>query len=345
MQLRYEQLNLHLAKALAPVYFISGNEPFLIEDSRRTIHSAAYQQGFTEKQSWQIETGFSWQEFLTAANSMSLFSSKEIIELRCANNHLNEAAGKALQPYLANPSPDKILLIVTDKLTPQQQKASWYQTLLKMSVVMQIWPLEGAALTQWLRQRLAAVNLITSAQGLQLLAERAEGNLMAIAQEIEKLSLVYPTGNLTLEAIAEAVNDSARFDVFSLSDAFLQGNNKRMLRILASLKEEGIEPILILWALAKEIRTLATIAEQLAQGSNIEKILLEQRVWEKRKLLVRQAVQRHKLTGWHQLLQQAGEIDLMIKGLKPGNVWDALLALCLVKDHLSPRERSTRSGG
>jgi len=329
MQLRYEQLNSHVQKALAPVYLISGAEPFLIEEGRQIIHTAASKQGYTEKQLWQVESGFSWQQLLTAANSLSLFSNKELIEIRCTNNQLNDAATKILQAYLANIPADKILLIITDKLTAAQQKANWHQSLLKQGVVLQIWPLEGEALLQWLKQRLAAVKLTTSIEGLQLLAERAEGNLLAIAQEIEKLGLLYPQQNLTLENIAEAVNDSARFDVFALSDALLQGNGKRIIRILFSLKEEGVEPILILWAITKEIRALTTIVEQLVLGGNIEKVLLEQRVWDKRKPLVRQALQRHKLNGWHQLLQYASDIDCVIKGLQTGNVWDELVKICL----------------
>ncbi len=333
MQLRYEQLQSHLQKPLAPVYLISGNEPFLIEESRRAIHAAALKQGYTEKQLWQVETGFSWPSLLTAANSLSLFSSKEMLELRCTSNQLNETAGKTLQTYFTAISKDsladKILLIVTDKLTAPQQKAAWYQTLLKIGAVIQIWPPEGETLLYWLKQRLAAAQLTTSAEGLQLLAERAEGNLLAIAQEIEKLSLLYPQANLSLEAITEAVNDSARFDVFSLSDAILQGNGKRITRILFCLKDEGVEPILILWAITKEIRTLTLIAEQLLQGANIEKVLFEQRVWDKRKPLMRHALQRHQLNGWYLLLQHASDIDQIIKGLKPGDVWDELVTIGL----------------
>jgi DNA polymerase-3 subunit delta len=329
MQLRYEQLQAHVNKALAPVYLLSGAEPFLIDEGRRIIHAAAHKQGYTERQSWQVETGFAWQQLLTSANALSLFSNKELIEIRCTSNQLNETAAKILQSYIDNIPPDKILLIITDKLTPAQQKSSWYQNLLKAGVAIQIWPLESDALLQWLKQRMTAAKLTTSPEGLQLLAERAEGNLLAIAQEIEKLSLLYPQQTLTVENIAEAVNDSARFDVFALSDAILQGNGNRIVRILYCLKDEGIEPILILWAVTKEIRTLTTIIEQLVQGANIEKILIEQRIWDKRKPLIRQALQRHKLKAWHQLLQQASTIDCMIKGLKPGNVWDELIRLCL----------------
>lgn len=329
MQLRYEQLHTHLNKSLAPIYLISSSEPFLIEEGRQAIHSAAHKQGYTEKQSWQVETGFAWQQLLTSAHSLSLFSNKELIEIRCTSNQLNETAAKTLHAYIDDAPADKILLIITDKLTPAQQKSAWHQNLLKSGIAIQIWPLEGDALLQWLKQRLAAAKLTTSAEGLQLLAERAEGNLLAIAQEIEKLSLLYPQQTLTLENIAEAVNDSARFDVFALSDAILQGNGKRITRILFCLKDEGVEPILILWAITKEIRTLTSIVEQLVQGANIEKVLLEQRVWDKRKPLIRQALQRHKLKAWHQLLQHASDIDCMIKGLKMGNVWDELIKISL----------------
>lgn len=329
MLIRYDQLSTHLKKALAPVYLINGSEPFLIEESRRHIREAARAQGHAPQPALHVESGFSWQSLLTTAQELSLFDNKELIELRLSGQQFNETANKILQAYADNPAADKILLIVTDKLSSQQQKAGWYQKILHKGIVITIWPLEGAALLQWLKERLAMHSLHTSDDGLRLLAERAEGNLLAIAQEIEKLSLLYSANPITLENIAEAVHDSARFDIFQLSDAFLQGNAKRSLRILLRLKAEGAEPILILWALTKEIRTLILLAEQITQGMPLEKAFANQRIWEKQKTATRQALQRFPLNYWYGLLKRAAEIDKMVKGVRTDNIWNALASLCL----------------
>ena len=329
MQLRFEQLAAQLNKNLAAIYLISGDEPLLVEESCDAIRDAAKKAGFSERQVFQVDSGFSWQALLTSADSLSLFSSKQLLELRCAASQLNETAAKVLTAYIANAPADKVLLIKTEKLDSKQQKSTWYTQLLQKDVVVQIWPLENAQLANWINQRLAAAGFTTTPEGVQLLCERSEGNLLAAKNEIAKLQLLYHTSKLTADNIADAVNDSARFDVFSLSDAILQGNAKRTIRILMCLKEEGIEPVLILWALTREIRTLANLSHQLTQGAAIEKLLQEYRVWEKRKPLYRQALQRHKPLAWRRLLQNAGQIDLIIKGQAIGNVWDELARISL----------------
>jgi len=329
MQIRYEQLNGHLQKNLAPIYLLTGDEPLLMEEGCSAIRLAAKKQGFTEREVWQVETGFSWQGLLDAANSFSLFSNKQVLELRCTQTQLTETATKALLSYIAKPAEDKILLISVDKLDSKHQKSNWYQTLLKIGITIQIWPLEGDNLVQWVKQRLTTAGLTTTTEGLRLLAERAEGNLLSIAQEIEKLSLLFGKTQISADTIADIVADNARYDVFKLSDAVLQGNSKRAIRILFCLKEEGIDPILILWSLTKEIRTLASMAYQVSRHTSVEKVLLEQRVWEKRKPLLRQALQRHSVTTWRRLLHHACKIDQTIKGLQVGNIWDELTTLCL----------------
>lgn len=328
MQITYEQLNNHLQKNLAPVYLLSGEVPLLLQEGRDAICRAATAQGFTERELLQVETGFNWQNLITVANSRSLFSSKQLIELRITGNSINEAGNQALQTYTNKIPKDKILLIVMGKLDSKLQRAAWLQTINKTGIHVPLWPLDNTQLPRWITQRLAQRGLSADASGIQLLAERAEGNLLAAAQEIDKLQLLYGSGKLPVEAIADAVNDSARFDIFGLSDAALQGDAKRVLRILTGLHGENIEPVLILWALTRELRVLATLAGML-KNSSLENALQQQRIWEKRKPLFRYALKQHSLSSVQHLLQQAGRIDKIVKGMAAGNPWNELEQLGL----------------
>lgn len=329
MRLRYEQLSAHLRNTLAPIYLISGDVPLLTQEARDAVRAAAQQRGYLDRQVFYVETGFNWLNLFAMTQTASLLSDKQLLELHLSTGQLNEAGSQFLRSYLERLFPEKILLISMGKLEAAAQRAAWFQDLTKHkeSVLLQLWPLEGPQLSRWLVQRLAAVGLEAEAAGIQLLAERAEGNMLAAKQEIEKLHLQYGAGKLSTAAIVEAVSDNARFDVFALNDAALQGESKRVVRILASLQEEGVEPVIILWGLARELRSLAIQAQALAQGGTLDQVL--QQVWEQRKPLVRNALRRHSVTLWWQLLQQAGKIDRMIKGVDKGNVWDALRGLVL----------------
>lgn len=329
MQLRHEQLATHLQKNLAPIYLISGEVPLLIQEAADSIRNAAAKRGYIDRHIFQVETGFSWPDFLNDANTCSLFADQQFLELRFAPNQLGANGSKALQAYATRPPNNKILLITTQKLDATQQKSAWFQTVGKAGISIQIWPIANEQLPQWITQRLAAASLQAEREGIQLLAERAEGNLLAAAQEIEKLRLLYGSGTVTTQAIVQATTDSARFDVFQLSDAMLQGKSKRLYRILSSLQTEGIEPILVLWAITRELRTLIKIAHSIEQGIPLEQALQKHQIWEKRKPLFRHALQHHNSVNLYPLLQQAGTIDQIIKGLQLGNVWNELMSLAL----------------
>lgn len=328
MQLRHDQLSAHLQKELSPVYFISGDVPLLIQEAADAIHKSARKQGFDEKQIFHVETGFSWQSLLNASDNLSLFSHKQILELRITST-LGDAGSKALQAYCAKIPADKILLIRMGKIDSSAQRSNWFQTLLKAGTIIQIWPPEKNQFPQWIAQRLTAATLKYDSTAVQLLTELYEGNLLAAAQEIEKLQILFSQETLTAEKIRNAISDNARYDVFALSDAALQGDGKRVIKILAHLKEEGTEPILILWALARDARMLAAFAYQHSRGISLEKSMQEQRVFEKRKPLIRNAMQKKSLYQLRELLQCAHHIDRMIKGAEIGNPWNALKGLGL----------------
>lgn len=330
MRLRPEQLAAHAAKPLLPIYLVSGDEPLQLNEAVDALRGAARAQGYSEREVLQVEAGFDWGTLAAAGSNLSLFAERKIIELRLPSGKPGDAGAKALTAYAAEPSPDNLLLISCGKLEKQQQNSKWFKALEDAGAVVQVWPVEPRALPGWIRQRLQARGLQPTPEAAQLLAERVEGNMLAAAQEVEKLALLYGSGALDVEQVRTAVADSARYDVFELADAALGGDGARCARIVEGLRGEGEEPVLILWALVREVRALALIAAGQAAGTPLETLFQQQRVWDKRKPLYQAALKRHNLRRWRTLLRRAARLDRVCKGAEPGNPWDELLQFSLL---------------
>lgn len=328
MKIGIDQLELQLKKNLAPIYLLSGDEILLTQEATQTIRAAATPAGFQERQTFTVDNNFAWQDFLLAAKSLSLFSSQSLIELRIPADKFKEEAKEALLTYCEKPPSQKLLLIVTGKLDTKQQNTTWYKQIEKQGVIITLWPLEGAKLSQWIAQRLQRAGLQTDNTGIRVIYDLTEGNLLATHQAVEKLCLNFGKGKLTAAEIAATISDSSRFDIFNLVDAALMGDSKKTIAILDNLRAEDIEPTIILWALTRELRNLISMANA-ATNSNMEQVLMQYHVWEKRKPIIKSALTRHTLNNFYTMIQQATMIDRMIKGVNPGNVWDCLLDLCL----------------
>jgi DNA polymerase-3 subunit delta len=327
MKLAYDQLFPHLERNLRPVYLMAGDEILLVQEAVSAVRAAAQAGGFTERMSFTVDAGFDWQVFKAESQSGSLFSDKQYLELRLSSAKLNEGGKKTLMDYLEHPQTSKMLLIITGKLDAGAQKSTWVKAVEKQGVLVPVWPLTPAQLAPFLTRRLQKAGFKADHQGVELLVARTQGNLLAAAQEIEKLSLLYPAGRLTLAQIDEASADNARFNVFDLADQILQGNAPAIVRILSGLREEGVEPTLILWALTRELRQLIPQAQARAAGKSLEQVLAQ--VWEKRKPWVRRILGRHSSVTLLQCLQAAARIDTIIKGAAVGALWDELTDLSL----------------
>ncbi|WP_312913769.1 DNA polymerase III subunit delta [Stutzerimonas nitrititolerans] len=333
MKLSPAQLGKHLQGSLAPVYVVSGDEHLLCQEACDAIRAACRQQAFSERQVLSVESGFDWGQLLEAGANLSLFAEKRLLELRIPNGKPGDKGAAALLHYLARPAEDTVLLISLPKLDGSTQKTKWAKALIDGKDVqfLQVWPVDAAQLPQWIRQRLSQAGLAADQEAVELIAARVEGNLLAAAQEIEKLKLLTEDGRVTADTVQAAVADSARYDVFGLIDAALQGHPEHSLRMLEGLRGEGIEAPVILWALARELRLLANIAQQYAQGVPLERAFGQARppVWDKRRPLVSKALQRHDVAGWQRLLMAAQLIDEQIKGQAEGDPWIGLSNLCL----------------
>ena len=329
MKIPVTQLQNQLQKNLAPVYFVTGDEPFQVDEACRMIRTAAEQRGYSERQVFHVERGFDWLALSAESNNLSLFAEKKLIELRIPTAKPGRDGTKALQEYSQALPEDTCLLISAGKLDSSQTKSKWLKSLEQAGVLIQVWPIEAPRLPQWIQQRLAQRKLTAGPEALKLLADRVEGNLLAADQEFEKLRLLYGEGELNTEQIQSAVSDSARYDIFSFADVALGGQPERVAKLLFGLKAEGVEAILMLWALHREVRTLCVIHSDMASGSNIDVAMAGQRVWDKRKPLIKGALQRSSLEKAQQWLKHCRQIDRIIKGQEAGRAWDELLELGL----------------
>lgn len=323
MRLRPDQLQAHLNKNLGPIYIVSGDESLLVQECCDALRLQCRKQGFS-REVLHVETGFDWNELLASANALSLFSERKLIELRMPTGKPGDAGGKALTEYAANASPDNVLLIICNKLESASTRTKWYKNIENAGASIQCWPIDAKQLPRWIGQRLNQAGLQANSDAIQMLAERVEGNLLAAVQEIEKLRLYTNNTIIDIDTITAAVTDNARYDVFGLVDRALEGDAKASLRMLQGLKAEGTEPPVLLWALSRELRTLCHCAEQIEQGNGIDRVLQNQRVWDKRKAITQKALSRLKAKQLRQLIHNAYHIDRTIKGMVKDNSWDLL---------------------
>lgn len=333
MQLRFDALDGHLAKTLAPLYVITSDEHLLALEAADKIRRAAKSQGFYEREILTVERSFKWGALLAANQSQSLFGDKKLIDLRIPTGKPGKDGGQALQDYVTNLSPDNLTLITLPKLDWATQKAAWVGGLQQAAVYIDIPLVERNQLPGWISMRLSLQQQSADRQSLDFIADRVEGNLLAAHQEIQKLALLHPPGKLSFEQIHDAVLNVARYDVFKLNEAMLAGDVARLVRMLNGLKGEGEALPLVLWAMAEEIRTLLKLKSGMAQGRPLSALLKEYRIWGPREKLMDPALRRVSLANLRAALQEASQVDKMVKGLRAkafaGDPWDALLQLGL----------------
>ena len=333
MQLRLDALDGHLSKSLASLYVITSDEYLLALEAADKIRRAARAHGYSEREVLSVERSFKWGELLAANQALSLFGDKKLIELRIPGGKPGKDGGAALQSYAKDLSPDNLTIITLPKLDWATQKAAWVASLQQAAVYIDIPLVERAHLPNWIATRLAAQGQSADRPGLDFIADRVEGNLLAAHQEILKLGLLHPAGKLAYEQVQDAVLNVARYDVFKLSEAMLAGDPARLVRMLEGLKGEGEALPLVLWAVADEIRTLLKLKAGVAQGRPLGALLKEYRIWGPRDRMMESALGRISLPVLELAMQQAAQVDKMIKGLRAkayaGDVWDAMLQLAL----------------
>ena len=332
MQVRLEQLEEQLARQLAPVYLLSGDEPLQIMEAAEKIRKVAKQQGFIEREVWVADAQFDWANLNSAGDALSLFASQKLLDVRLANCKLNQTASKALQHYLERLPSDKVLILQTTRLDKVCKNSAWVKKIEQVGVAVQVWDLSPAQTIAWVAKRMRNAGLHASDDAIRYLAERIGGNLLAAAQEITKLQLLYAQQRIEVSDIQAVVADSARFTVFDLVDAVLSQDSQRLQHILHILQEENTALTLVVWTLSDLLRQLYSGSLNLQTGQSNQDLLL--RMPKLRQGLFLKLLNQHRSTQWPVLFQQAAQLDQLSKGvgLMEGNaprVWDQLLLLAL----------------
>jgi DNA polymerase-3 subunit delta len=341
LKLPLKQLSSHLDKGLAGTYLVAADEPLLVAEAADDIRQAARARGFEERELHVVDRGFRWDALTASADSLSLFSSRRIIEVRLSSPRPGDAGAKAIRALSENSDPDRLLLItVQAKLDAAAQRSVWAKTVERHGVVVEIWPVGRSELPRWITARARRRGISIARDAAELLADRVEGNLLAADQEIAKLALIHDGAEIDTGAVLGSVASSARFDVFRLSDAIVAGDLRRALSVLAGLESDGTHPTLIAWAVVREIDLLARLKSAAARGQSVDSLMGRLRVWRNRQPLLKRALARYSLDELEALLARAAEVDRAVKGAGREQPWEAVTGLVLAL--LAP-ERGRRS--
>ena len=336
MQLAPAQLTAQLQKGLRSIYTVFGDEALLQQEAADAIRAAARAQGYSERQVFAVAGAhFDWGAVQAAAGAMSLFADRQIIELRIPSGKPGKDGSVALQQLAESlsDSDGTLLLVLLPRLDKATRTSAWFSALDNHGVSVAVETLERAALPVWIAKRLAQQQQRVQAgeegqRTLQFFADRVEGNLLAAHQEIQKLALLYPEGELSYEQVESAVLNVARYDVFKLSESVLSGQTLRVQRMLDGLQAEGEAEVLVHYTLAEDIRALCRVKAAVAQGRPLPMVLRQQRIWGPRERLFERVLPRLSAAQLEQLLQSAHIVDGIVKGLKapgwPLQGWAAL---------------------
>ncbi len=342
MQLAFAQLQNHLAKGLRSLYTLHGDEPLQQQEAADAIRAAARAQGYTERSSYTVAGAhFDWSEVLAAGGSLSLFAERQIVEVRIPSGKPGKEGSPAIQQLAqaAVGNDSTLTIFVLPRLDKATRTGAWFTALEQQGVTIALEPIERQALPAWIAQRLQQQGQRVAAgeegqRTLQFFADRVEGNLLAAHQEIQKLALLYPAGELTAAQVEGAVLNVARYDVFKLSESVLSGRAGRVQRMLDGLRAEGEAEVLVHYTLAEDIRALKRVKDAVVAGRPLPMALREQRVWGPRERLFERVIPRLASHELAELLRAAHLVDGIVKGLKrpdwPTDNWQALQRLAMM---------------
>ncbi len=329
MKIQANQVHSHLQKNLARCYLVSGDEHLLVAEVLDAIRDAARSKGFTARELHIATSGFDWSSLRSSTANLSLFAERRIVELRLPTGKPGRDGSAAIADLVAETGPDLMLIVVASKLDLSSQSAKWVKALDSAGVNVTIWPIGPRELPGWIGDRMRRAGLQPDREAVAMIAERVEGNLLAAGQEIEKLRLLHGAGAVSSADVSAAVADSSRFDVFKLVDAALAGDAGRAVRILSGLGAEGIEPVVVVWSLTRELRTLANLDDLVASGTSLASAMQKARIWSSRETLVRACMARHQRGDFHRLLKACCQADRAAKGQLQADPWQVLTPILL----------------
>jgi DNA polymerase-3 subunit delta len=321
LKIQANQLSSHLKKTLAPCYLVTGDEHLLVAEALDAIRDTARKRGFSMRELHIATTGFDWTQLTASSGNLSLFAEQRIIELRLPTGKPGRAGGQAIIELAERSGPDTLFIVTGPKLDRGTAASKWAKTIDKKGVSVPIWPIGVRELPGWIANRMREAGLQPEREVVTLIADRVEGNLLAAGQEIEKLRLLLGEGPVTAEDVSGAVANSSRYDVYKLTDAAMAGDASRAVRILSGLRSEGVEPVIVVWALTRELRTLSTLDDVIRQGGDLGGAMQKNGVWSNRQGLVRSCIGRHRRGAFHRMLKATGRADAAAKGQLVGDPW------------------------
>jgi len=354
MQIRAEQLATHLERGTRPVYAVHGDEPLLAQEAADAIRAAARAAGCSEREVFHVGGAhFDWSSVLGAAQEMSLFADAKIVEIRIASGKPGKDGADALQRYCERLPQGVVTLVMLPRLDAAQLKSGWFAALDAAGAAVRVDTVERSALPAWIAQRLGRQGQrvrdgLEGQRTLAFFADRVEGNLLAAHQEIQKLGLLHPPGELSAEQVESAVLNVARYDVRQLCEAVLAGQVARALRMLDGLRAEGESAVGVHWQLADDLRALKRVRDAMAGGAPLPLALSEARVWGARQRALERAVPMVSDRALVRLIAAASLCDGIAKGLRrpdwPTDPWDALRRLVLLTLRFTAAAPRARGG-
>lgn len=328
MRLAQSQLDSHLKQGLKPLYVLVGDEPLAQRESLDAIRAAAHTQGFDERTGLTVERNFNWQQIQSYGQSISLFSSHRLLEITIPSGKPGVEGGKALQALANQAIPDTTVVIILPALEREAKNSAWFTALENQAISITLAEVDAANLPKWIANRLAEQGQQASAETLHFLAHQVEGNLLAANQEVQKLGLLYPKGELSDEIVREAVLNVSRYDAFQLGEAVLAGDTARTVRILQGLQDEGENAVAVMNPLMWVLRPLVRIKQAEMRGENVMNAMTSARIYGDRQSLVKRALTRLNLRQLEAALQKLADIDKTAKGVMQGDAWLEISRLC-----------------
>ncbi|MFJ5376713.1 DNA polymerase III subunit delta [Pectobacterium sp. CHL-2024] len=324
-----EQLTAQLHEGLRGCYLVFGSDPLLLQESLDSIKRVAQQHEFSEHFSFILDLHTDWDAIFSTCQALSLFASRQSLLLVLPENGPNAAMGENLVKLAGLLHPDILLILRGHKLTKAQENSAWFKALAQDSVYINCLTPEQAQLPRWVAQRAKSMKLTLDDQATQLICYCYEGNLLALSQALERLALLYPDGKLTLPRVESAVNDAAHFTPFHWLDALLAGKSKRAWHILQQLKQEDCEPVILLRTLQRELLQLLALKRRMSD-TPLRTLFDQQKVWQNRRDLLTQALQRLSLQQLQQAVRLLTQVEITLKQDYGQSVWSELESLAML---------------
>ncbi len=336
MRINSEQLKTTLTKQLDSIYLVFGVELLIVEQSLSYIRDVAKTQGFAERVSFEIDSNFDWNKIISEFLTNSLFSPKRIIECRLKTGKIGIKGSKTLSEIVANIPSDTLLIVSTGKLEMSQQKSRWFKAFEANGSVVQVWEVQRQHLVGWITNHMTELGLAANTKVAQSIAYYTEGNLLASMQEIQKLKMAYPNGNIDVKDYTQQLSEQSQYNIYNLINSALIADSEQMLKIYTTMINDTATPIMLINALHRELNAMINMAIELQQTKKIAHVLQSHKVWKSRQAIISNALKRLSYQRLQKIVLLLGRIDRSIKGMDNLNVIDECRILLLTIAGKSP---------